>query len=151
MEAEIKMYYDKLSEALKYYLSQRLLLPVMESTTRQLRNLLKGILVDGQIDEVMRILSDCDLVKFSRVDPSPTKRMALVRDTGILVSSIERFMTQKETQGDQSAANPEGTTESSMAATILLVSVDFEPSAARATNPDKEFTPCNIWTASPML
>lgn len=99
-EAAIKQYYDKLSAALRTYLAARLCLPVMESTTRQLNRILKDRLTQEHLDEISRILSACDLVKFSRTSPSPETRMTLVRDTGSLAASVETHITQLEQRDD---------------------------------------------------
>ena len=156
-ESEIKAFYDQLSEALRNYMSERLMLPVMESTTRQLRSKLEGNLAAGHIDELIRILSECDLVKFSRIDPSPTKRMSLVRDTSILVSSVESYLETRQAQllaPDRVIQKPVSATDASLSATSLLVSVDFDPSAAQYSHAphdpaEKSFTPRNIWTVAP--
>lgn len=99
-EAAIKQYYDKLSAALRTYLAARLCLPVMESTTRQLNSILKDRLTQEHLDEISRILSACDLVKFSRTSPSPETRMTLVHDTGTLAASVEAHVTQLEQRID---------------------------------------------------
>ncbi len=109
-EDDVKSYIDTLSEAIRRFLSTKLDLPIMESTTGQVRPLLEQVLLDGHIEELVRILRECDLIKFARMLPAPAKRLALIRDSSHIIAAINTFVDTKETtqqaQPDEASVAP---------------------------------------------
>ncbi len=137
-EKEIKDYYDALSEAIRKYLSTRLNQPVMESTTRQLKNLLGEQLSEAQLDEITRILLECDLIKFARYETNSTKQLSVLRDASHLITTIDEALNASaETPETQSPTQ----TQAVVSAQSLLI-----PDNSVQENAD--FTPRNIYAAN---
>lgn len=144
-EDRVKAYYDSLSEAIRRFLSDRFELPIMESTTGQLRTVLNQRLVEGQIDEIVRILQECDLIKFARMMPSPTKRIAIVRDTSHIISTIDTYINTKTLQNNESAELNHNSQELFAGAAVAAKSIETTNSSS---NNQKVFTPQNVWASS---
>ena len=85
-----KVYHDVLSTAIRQYLADRLGVSAMETTTSKLRVQLLNASISGtNVEEVLRILAESDLVKFSWVPPSENANLMLLRDAGHVVNLIE--------------------------------------------------------------
>lgn len=69
-QGQIKDYYDKLSDILRFYVSRVYEVDGMEKTTAELFMLLKNKAPADYNRELRNYLADCDLVKFAKVIPS---------------------------------------------------------------------------------
>lgn len=87
---EYKTYYDRLSYALRVYLSQKFKLDAMSNTTFNLKKLLldHGI-AERLCDEIKHILSESDMVKFAQEMPSQAANLLLLKNTNLVATRIE--------------------------------------------------------------
>ena len=66
-----KEYYSELSEIIRYYIDGRFEIPAIESTTYELKRILKHAdLTKDQIKEVLTFLTHADMIKFAKHLPS---------------------------------------------------------------------------------
>ena len=87
---EYKTYYDRLSYALRVYLSQKFELEAMSSTTYHLRKLLLEHGISERLcDEIKHILSESDMVKFAQEMPSQAANLLLLKNTSLVATRIE--------------------------------------------------------------
>ena len=103
---EYKTYYDRLSYALRVYLSQKFELDAMSNTTYNLRKLLldQGI-TERLCDEIKHILSESDMVKFAQEMPSQAANLLLLKNTNLIASRIEEDFPDNSTATLQSQSS----------------------------------------------
>ena len=100
--ANIKPFYVELSELLRTYLSRRVSVPALESTTRELVEKLREALASGvvppeTIKEVENVLSGADLVKFADAKPvSEEGQSALTRTRSVIEEAEQEYNVRKE-------------------------------------------------------
>jgi hypothetical protein len=69
---ELRRQYEAVTEALRRYLENRWGIPALESTTDELRGLLRRSLVPAHVaGRVLSLLGEADLVKFAKARPDP--------------------------------------------------------------------------------
>lgn len=109
--AQVENFYVELSETLRIYIEDRLLIPALESTTSELIQDLVHPDVQHQIpagipEQLNKILSLSDLVKFADVTPSiPAGRSALEEAT-LIVQRIEIKFDQRAASEKLAPTNP---------------------------------------------
>lgn len=70
---ELQHQYDAVTEALRRYLENRYDVPALECTTDDLRELLRGTPLPGEMaSRVLSLLGEADLIKFAKGIPEPT-------------------------------------------------------------------------------
>lgn len=146
-EAQIKQYYDDVSEAVRKYLSSKLGLPVMESTTHQLVALLENHLSKTQIDEIVTILDECDLVKFSRVETNQPRQIMLLRDAKTIVTAIEEDLNSIITQANDGVDVQSTASRQAISPTNAATGEQILVGEARRKT-SGVFTPQNIYVRS---
>ena len=82
-KGDIKIYYTRLTEILRLYLENRFSVFSLELTTREtLDTLLKtGFKKDGAYDQLKRVLTSADLVKFAKYNPDPAEHESLFQES----------------------------------------------------------------------
>ena len=96
---EYKAFHDKLSGAMRTFISQRACTDAMNCTTRHLcRRLAILSLPSHTCSELERILSESDRVKFAYEAPSQGANMILLRDAANLANNIENHYARLEAQ-----------------------------------------------------
>lgn len=104
---EYKRYHDKLSNGLRQYLSAKTKLNVLNCTTSQLAaQLTQTDLTDVLQQEIIRLLSASDVVKFTRNMPGSAANLKLLRDCEKLAENIETFYQTIENPPEQTTTNP---------------------------------------------
>jgi len=85
-QGELERFVDEAVEILRWYLGKRYQVDALESTSRELHQALSRVLdAKLDVDEVDKLLSDADLVKFARA-PTTTRACAgLLEEIGGLV------------------------------------------------------------------
>ena len=92
--AEYKLYHDRLSSSFRLFLSQTFGVDAFSYTTNQLCQVLQDLgLEAGLCEEIRRILSESDLVKFAQDEPSQAATMLLLRDMGYLSNRLTEAAT----------------------------------------------------------
>ena len=69
-KGNIKEYYDKLSDIIRFYVSRTYCVDGMEKTTTELYSMLKNKITPEQNRELKNYLINCDFVKFAKLIPS---------------------------------------------------------------------------------
>ncbi len=91
---DIKMYQSELTHIIREYLEARYEIPALESTTNEvIRALKKGLLQDGDVISVQRILQVADLVKFAKATPEENIHEAFMDEA---VEFVERTKIETE-------------------------------------------------------
>lgn len=97
----IKPYYVEMSEIIRIYLSRRLRIPAMESTTHELVALLKRrvdakVIPDDTVGKAQQIFRVMDLVKFADLLPPPHVGQEAMNRTRALIEAIEATLKAAE-------------------------------------------------------
>ncbi len=89
---ELRREYEAVTEALRRYLENRWGVPALESTTDDLRALLRRSAVPPEVaGHVLSLLAEADLVKFAKARPDPESARACdPRARGIVTDTIPR-------------------------------------------------------------
>lgn len=89
---ELRREYEAVTEALRRYLENRWGVPALESTTDDLRALLRRSAVPAEVARrVLSLLGEADLVKFAKARPDPDSARACdARARGIVTDTIPR-------------------------------------------------------------
>ncbi len=69
-KGQIKEYYDKLSDIIRFYLKRTYFVDTMERTTTELYQMLKDKIAPEHNREIKIYLQNCDFVKFAKLVPS---------------------------------------------------------------------------------
>ena len=90
-----QLYHDRLSHALRRYVTQRFAIDAFSLTTCQLvEKLLKLGVKSFYCNELRRLLEASDRVKFARDVPNQGANLTLLRDAGLLVTSLDAWNCQ---------------------------------------------------------
>ena len=104
--AEYKVFHDHLSNALRQYICARTQMDAMSCTTIGLCKRLHNHQIPADIcEDVMRILSESDRVKFAYEAPGQGANMILLRDAANLANQIESYMLSIEAQSQSDACD----------------------------------------------
>lgn len=94
---EYKVYHDRLSFAIRLFISRRFGLDIMSLTTNQLVARLKEEALPESICQMMsELLKESDYVKYALDAPSPADNLMLLRDMDTLADNLEAFAVRKE-------------------------------------------------------
>ncbi len=104
--SQIKPFYVELTEIMRVYLSRRLKINAMESTSHELMWELKRLAQRRRVSQEMlqytrRILNVADLVKFADMRPAPEVGHQAFRETRKVIDEVEMVLKQLQ----QAAAN----------------------------------------------
>lgn len=89
-EHDYKEYYSRLSFILRNYLEQKWTIPALESTTGDMRSLLKGKIKEVEFQQLMEILNAADLVKFAKSIPTATQSERWLQLSRQLLEQLEK-------------------------------------------------------------
>ena len=68
----VKEYHDRLSDILRQYIEGRYQIVALDRTTEELYREMRRVRIErGALDEILRFLEACDLVKFAKYQPAP--------------------------------------------------------------------------------
>ena len=94
---EYKSYHDRLSNSLRQYLTAKTNFDAMSCTTKQIdENLTSFNLPNNLKTEIIRLLKQSDIIKFTRDVPSLAANLTLLRDTCLLAENLEHWFLEKE-------------------------------------------------------
>ncbi len=105
-ETERKSFFVELSDVVRTYLARRLSVPALETTSRELGDVLLTLVAQGELPEdlratVLEILDVCDLAKFADIFPPETQGRSAVATVTQLVKSIEDFLKPELEEFDE--------------------------------------------------
>jgi len=87
-KGNIKEYYDKLSDIIRFYISRTYSIDGMEKTTTELYSMLKNKIVPEDNRELKNYLLNCDFVKFAKLIPTEEE---IRKDFDIAKGFIEKL------------------------------------------------------------
>lgn len=94
-------YFDRVNDALRSYLGARYGFDGLESTTDEtIARLRSSALVGVALEDVARLLRDCDLVKFANLEPSPEDCTKVIDESERIVRSTIPPRTLVRAGGD---------------------------------------------------
>lgn len=89
-----------ISRGLRVYLGRRLELPLLESTTRELAERLRGVLPDASMARLITLATDCDQVKYARREEPPAVTAERVEWALKLGREIDAMLRPRESEPD---------------------------------------------------
>jgi hypothetical protein len=94
-------YFDRVNDALRWYLGARYGFDGLESTTDEMIVQLKrSALVGVALDEVSRLLRDCDLVKFANLEPTPEECTKVIEESERIIRTTTPAKRPPRAGGD---------------------------------------------------
>ena len=98
-----QVYHDRLSQALRRFVTEKFEIDAFSLTTHQLVEKLLKLGIDSfYCSELRRLLEASDRVKFARDVPNQGANLKLLRDAGILVTSLDAWNNQEIDSQSQS-------------------------------------------------
>ena len=103
--AQVEAFYVDLSDILRTYIEDRLHMPALECTTRELVRILVGPSVQHQVpsgipEQLDQVLSLADLVKFADVTPAVNEGRSVLKEAVKIVNRVEVKFDQRAAAED---------------------------------------------------
>lgn len=107
-QGKIKEYYSEVTDTIREYIENRFNITAMELTTDEIIKKIseqKGLLDDKTFDNLKRMLSNADLVKFARFTPLPDDNNLLLVDAYFFVNQTK---IEEKTESNEEEEDNEG-------------------------------------------